>query len=44
MCSVGWCVGGLSCGPGVYVSLTVSGLGVGFGAVDRFGPSSGVFY
>ena len=38
-----WWVGGLSCGPGVYVSWSASELGVGLAPLNWFGPSGGVF-
>ena len=37
-------LGGLSCGPGVCVSWSASGLGVRLAPLGRFRPSGGVFY
>ena len=39
-----WWVGGLSCRPGVCVSWSASGLGMGLAPLGRFRPSSGIFY
>ena len=41
---VRWWVGGLSCGPGVYVTWSASGLGVRLAPLGRFGPSGEIFY
>ena len=39
-----WWVGGLSCGQGVCMSWSASGLGVRLVPLGRFRPSSGIFY